>query len=388
MNNIAVLGASVGDEGKGRVVNYFSQWYDFCIRFSGSSNCGHTIWRNGKKYVHHLIPSFDWTKPNTKCFLASGMVINLEELYNEIISLETSVPLEQGEKIGRFASRIYVDPDIFLILPEHIQKDAKDTIIGTTKKGVGPAYESKVARNGKRIKDVLNTDVYVIKLKELGIQFKHVLEMYSEFENSKLLFEGSQGTMLDLNQGIFPFVSCGDSCISGIYQSGFAHLAKLDKVFGVSKCYLTKVGEGPFPTEYFGEEAEKLRKLGNEYGATTGRARRIGALDLPMLSYAIKKSGITSLILTKLDILNSMNEVKICTSYQKPPVCPSDFFYAEPQYITIPGWNNAKNIAEIRPFIDYVENFTNCTVEYISYGTGENDIVKLSGTKETDLLLW
>lgn len=379
MHNTAVLGNFFGDEGKGRIVHYLSRHYDWVIRFSGGSNAGHTIYRDGKKYVHNLLPSFDWRIPTSKCFLGSGMVIDLDQLHKEVITLEESVPLNFGEEYGRFAKRIYVDPDAFVVLPEHKEEDKQTNAhIGSTNRGIGPAYKSKILRKGIRIKELLinNSNITEI-LQRLGIQFKHVLELGNEFENQNLLFEGAQGVLIDLNHGTYPYVSCGDSTVAGIYSSGFAQFAKLEKVYGVAKCYSTRVGEGPFPTEIFGDEAEVLRKLGDEYGATTGRPRRIGWLDLPAMEYACKKGGITHLVITKFDILNGLDEVKICVAYKNFPVCPTDFFTAQTQLISIPGWKNAEDINSLKPMINYIERFTNCPVEYISRGIKDNDIVRL-----------
>ena len=379
MGNIAIIGSQFGDEGKGHITHHFSKQYDWVIRFNGGANAGHTIYRDKKKYIHNLLPSFDWRVSRLKCFLGSGMVIDLEQLYKEVNALEEGVELGWYDRPGRFAKRIYVDPDAFAVLPEHKTEDAETNgHIGSTNRGIGPAYKSKIARKGVRIKELLaQNNEWTTLLQKIGVQFMHVLELSRQFEYEALLFEGAQGIMLDINHGCYPFVSCSDSTVAGIYASGFAHFAKLEKVYGVGKCYLTKVGEGPFPTELLGCESEVLRKQGNEYGATTGRPRRIGWIDLPALDYACKKGGITNLIITKFDILNNMESVKLCVAYQKPPVCPADFFTAQPQFITIPGWKDAKNIDEIIPMINYIHHFTGRTVEYISRGIDDDSIIKL-----------
>lgn len=374
MTNIAILGSSWGDEGKGHVTHHLSPKFDWVIRFGGGANAGHTIYRDGIKYVHNLMPSFDWRSPNTKAFLGAGMVIDLEQLYKEVNKLwevDSSLP-----------SRVYVDPDAFIVLPEHKEEDKRTNgHIGSTNRGIGPAYKSKIGREGLRVKDImLNADnptvssQYIDLMKKMGVNFKHSLELKRQMEKSNLLFEGAQGVMLDINHGVYPYVSCGDSTVAGIYASGFAW-TKLDKVYGVAKCYLTKVGEGPFPTEVFGQEAETLRELGKEYGATTGRPRRIGYLDLPALDYACKKGGITHLIVTKFDILNGLDRVKLCIAYQKTPVSPHDFFNANPQYIDIEGWKDAKDISQLDEFISKIETFTGCPVEYVSCGVEPGDIL-------------
>lgn len=376
MSNVAVLGNLFGDEGKARIVHYLAKDYDWVIRFNGGANAGHTIYRDGKKFVHNLLPSFDWRIPKQKCFLSQGMVIDLKKLFEEVSQAELDYFSVTGSN-NSVASRVYVDPDAFVVLPKHIEEDkAKNGHIGSTNRGIGPAYKDKVNRSGKRVKDLLNEkDEYALKLKEIGVQFKHVLSLKPELEKSNLLFEGAQGVMIDLNHGTYPYVSCSDATVSGIYSSGFAWM-KLDKVYGVTKSYMTKVGEGPFPTEVFGEEAEYLRKLGEEYGATTGRPRRIGWLDLPMLNYACQKAGITDLIVTKMDILDGMDKVKVCDKYDEVPVSPSDFFNAKPQYIGLPGWENSKSL-DTRPFLQHVSSSVKTPISMISCGVNDSDIIYL-----------
>lgn len=324
------------------------------------------------------MPSFDWRIHRVKAFLASGMVIDLEKLYNEIIANKEQC-LKQYAHGFSLLGKIYVDPDAFIVSQKHKDIDAeKNGSLGTTNRGIGPAYADKVSRTGTRIKDLLKDNSEITTaLKEIGVQFKHVLELENEFSNSNLLFEGAQGTMIDLNHGTYPYVSCGDATIAGIYSSGFAGIAKLDNVYGVAKCYTTKVGTGPFPTEIFNDEAEELRKLGNEYGATTGRPRRVGWIDLPALEYAVKKSGVTDLVITKFDILNGMKNIKMCVAYDKKPVCPDDFFEAKPQYISIPGWKDAANTDQLKEFIKFTSAVAGKPVSLVSFGKEDCDMRRL-----------
>lgn len=372
--NIAVLGSQNGDEGKGHIVHHLSKDFDWVVRFAGGANAGHTIYRDKVKYVHNLLPSFDWRIPNVKAFLGSGMVIDLEQLWKEVGSLQNIYTLEDR------ANRVYVDPDAFVVLPQHKEEDKfTNRHIGSTNRGIGPAYRDKVARKGIRIKELLNQgpeNYYLDSLIKMGVQFKHVLELKHQMESANLLFEGAQGVMLDINHGVYPYVSCGDSTIAGIYVSGFAWV-KLDRVYGVAKCYLTKVGEGPFPTEIHGKEADDLRERGKEYGATTGRPRRIGWIDLPALNYACQKAGITDLIMTKFDILDGMEKIPVCVFYNKEPMCPSDFVDAQPQYINFPGWKNSKELKgrELYDFIRQIERATECRVRYLSCGIDTEDIL-------------
>lgn len=371
--NTAVLGAMWGDEGKGHVTHHLSSRFDWVIRFNGGANAGHTIYRDGVKYVHNLMPSFDWRNKELRAFLGSGMVIDLEQLHKEV---ETLWKAHSG-----LPSRVYIDPDAFVVLPEHKEEDKKTNgHIGSTNRGIGPAYAAKISRKGLRIRDrMLDADTnrdqhFINEMKKMGVHFKGVMEMRREMEHASLLFEGAQGILLDINHGIYPYVSCSDCTVGGIYGSGFS-FARVDRVYGVAKCYTTKVGEGPFPTEIQGKEADELRELGKEYGATTGRPRRIGWLDLPALDYACQKGGITNLILTKFDILNGVDRVKVCAAYDSLPMCPSDFYNVVPQYITLPGWDDAKDLDQLKPFIHQVERATHCHVSYISAGTDTQDII-------------
>ncbi len=392
--NIAILGAMWGDEGKGHITHHLSKDYDWVIRFNGGANAGHTIYRDGKKYVHNLLPSVDFRVPQVKSYLGAGMVIDLEKLRDEVYDADEAFP-----GVGK---RIYVDKNAFIVESRHKDEDkAKNAHIGSTNRGIGPAYMDKVGRNGVRISDLFlaGSDPYygdlMRQLIGRGVNFVNLLEVRDEMARGRLLYEGAQGVLLDINHGIYPYVSCSDCTLGGIYASGF-HFAPPQKVYGVAKCYTTKVGEGPFPTELHGEEAETLRKLGHEYGATTGRPRRIGWLDIPALDYACKVSGITDLILTKFDILNGMEKVPMCILYEQAPKGPHDFFKAQPQYVKMKGWSTTEKYEhvinpdeeteyhftgndyshELYEFIRQVEKMTGRKVEYISKGTGPKDIVK------------
>lgn len=387
--NIAILGAQLGDEGKGRIAHEFSKDFDWVVRFNGGANAGHTIYRDGKKYVHNLLPSVDFRVPQVKSYLGAGMVLDLEKLIQEIDEAEKDFP-----GVGK---RIYIDKNAFIVETQHKEEDkAENGHIGSTNRGIGPAYRAKISRKGVRVGDLLNGRLidpyygdFIYILHSLGVHFVTALEMRNEMSRAKILYEGAQGILLDINHGIYPYVSCSDCTVSGIYAAGFG-FAPPTKVYGVAKCYTTKVGEGPFPTEIHGEEAESLRKLGNEYGATTGRPRRVGWLDIPALDYACKVSGITNLIITKFDILAGMDKVPMAILYDRPPTSPSDFFEATPQYVTMEGWESVKKVAQtvegldeevmdypkpLHDFIAQVEKSTGCRVSYISAGTDAKDIL-------------
>lgn len=368
----AVLGINFGDEGKGRIVHELSKDYNWVVRFAGGANAGHTIYRDGKKYVHNLLPSVDFRQAHVNSFLASGMVIDLEQLLKEVKTAARDFP-----GVGY---RVYVDPDAFVVLPEHKEEDkAKNGHIGSTNRGIGPAYVAKMDRRGTRIRDLFDKPSepdYIAQLRELGVQFASVRDLRDEFKHSHIMYEGAQGVMLDLNHGTYPYVSCGDCTVAGIFTSGFS-FAMPKKVYGVTKAYLTRVGEGPFPTEIFGEEAEALRKLGNEYGATTGRPRRIGWLDVPTIRYAAAKAGITSLIVTKLDILNGAPTVKVCQDYENgEPACGKDFFTAKPKFVELTGWKEAPGAPEMQDFLRKLSNSAELPISYISYGTSADSLAE------------
>ena len=384
--SIAILGAAWGDEGKGHITHHFSKNYDWVVRFNGGANAGHTIYRNNKKYIHNLLPSVDFRVPTVRSYLGSGMVIDLEKLVQEVNTANEDFP-----EVGK---RIYVDMNAFIVESKHKELDkANNAHIGSTNRGIGPAYMDKIGRRGMRIGDLFSgaADQYycdfISQLVSKGVNFVNLLEVKPDMNPDRILFEGAQGVLLDINHGIYPFVSCSDCTVSGIYANGF-HFAPPREVYGVVKCYTTKVGEGPFPTEIFGEEAEKLRELGKEYGATTGRPRRIGWLDLPALKYACDVSGINSLIMTKLDILAGLDKVPVCKTYDQPPVGPKSFFKAQPNYTDLPGWKSASRDYKHEVFCGHQKDFepavfnllketysiTGRVTSFVSCGTGTKDI--------------
>lgn len=368
--NIVIVGSSFGDEAKARIAHEFSKSYEWVIRSSGGNNCGHTIYSGGKKYVYNLVPSIDFNHKHVKGFLGSGMVIDLEHLYKELSALEEDFP--------GCSKQIYVDPDAFACLPKHVEGD-KDNVkrIGSTGKGVGVVYVDKMSRTGTKVIDLIDQKhPSVDKLVNLGVNFKYVLELRKDFENSNCMFDGAQGVMLDINHGTYPYVTCADTTLASIYASGFAFL-KIDRVYGVAKAYSTRVGEGPYPTEIFGPEAESLRARGSEFGAVTGRPRRVGWLDLPALKYACLKGGITDLIITKFDILDGMDTVPVATSYDKEPMSGRDFFTANANYTEVPGWEDSREVSQLAPFLKTVEDHVGLKVRYVSCGVNKEDLIKL-----------
>ena len=380
MANSVVIGSQWGDEGKAKVIDYISGKSDIVVRYQGGANAGHTVIADGKKFVFHLIPSGIISKDKI-CVIANGVVFDAEQFLREIDELAA-----QGVEIG---SRLLVSDIAHLVLPYHKIVDCaseemlerQSAKIGTTKRGIGPAYSDKASRCGIRTGDLLDFDGFVKKLtvqynekKRLVEQFydakfeltlDEVIEKYKEiapritplltdtsrflFEQSKagksVLFEGAQGTFLDIDHGTYPYVTSSNTSVGSVAAgSGFA-LNKLDEIIGIVKVYTTRVGNGPFPTELFDKDGENLQTIGGEKGATTGRPRRCGWFDSVLLRKSIQLNGFTKLAITKLDVLNTFEKIKICTKYEidgkiteQFPSIPEQLERAKPIYEEFDGW--------------------------------------------------
>ncbi|RIE16486.1 adenylosuccinate synthase [Candidatus Cryosericum septentrionale] len=401
MKRVAVVGAQWGDEGKGKVVNYFAKDFEWIVRFAGGANAGHTIYVGDKKYINHLLPCIlpDGTG---RGFLGAGMVVDLEQLVAEVEVLAKDFP-----GVG---TKFAVDPEVFLVLPWHKQQDQlleamRAEPIGTTGRGIGPAYTDKASREGIKLCHLFDEKMlterlensWVIKqnlyrgqfsmppaelagllmrqrdrLLELGVQVTGAVDMAHIFRSTSVLFEGAQGVLLDLDFGTYPFVTSGSCMAHGVSSVGFSTF-ELDDVAGVLKAYTTRVGEGPFPSEDDTDVAQGIRERGKEYGATTGRPRRIGWLDLPALRYAAIRSGLTSLVITKADVLNGLKTVRVCTSYRiggvvrDVPSTSHDFFVAEPVYEELPGWRTTDDVNFLK-YMTFIEEQVSVPITYISYG--------------------
>lgn len=396
-----IVGAQWGDEGKGKVVNYFAAEADWVLRYAGGANAGHTVYCEGKKYVHHLLPS---VRPNdgSKAYLGAGMVIDLPQMINELDALEADFPGISG--------RFILDPEAFLVLPWHKEEDflleeLRREKIGTTGRGIGPAYSDKTARQGLKILDLLDAEglrdrldaIYVLKkalygdklttsfdevyqglldaMQELlrrGVTVRAVESLRSEWDQANLLFEGAQGVLLDPEIGTYPFVTSGACTAFGCSVLGYSP-AQMDEVLGISKAYCTRVGEGPFPSEIFGPQADDLRTRGAEFGATTGRPRRVGWLDLPALRYAAKKSALTGIVLTKADCLNGIPEIPFVVAYELNgqrvdyPLTGDDFRHAKPIYDKMPGWKDISDPA-FHNYAARLEQELGLPIAYLSTG--------------------
>lgn len=426
MAGIIVVGSQWGDEGKGKVVDVFSSQADFVVRYQGGANAGHTLIVDGKKTVLHLVPSGVLHK-NTKCVIAAGVVLDVATLAEEIRALKTNGLLEDP-------SQLLISDSCTLILPYHRKLDmAREKAlghekIGTTGKGIGPAYEERASRKAVLFGDLfspqtlkgkieasireknfllenfykeepINVDTVIRDLEPLTKELSPYrckdtsLVIYKALKNKKkVLFEGAQGSLLDLLHGTYPFVT-SSSTLSGsaLIGSGIGP-AMVDKVVAITKAYTTRVGSGPFPTELKDEWGVRMRDVGKEYGSTTGRERRCGWLDLVALRYAIRLNGITNLALMKLDVLSGFKTIKVCTAYEldgetitEYPVSPGELARCTPVYKDLPGWNEditqAKNLKDIpKAATDYIQMISSelaIPVDVVSIGPGREQTLWL-----------
>ena len=392
--NVVVIGAQWGDEGKGKIVDYLAEDSDLVIRFSGGANAGHTIVNNGMTYKLHLVPSGIVYSDKT-VVLGTGMVIDFESLFGELDTLK-----EQGVD---WEGRLFISERAHIVFPSYKQKDIemdseRRKPIGTTGRGIGVAYALKSYRDGVRAGDIFDDDVYATfteEEKSFIDKYKSRLEsmvvdlsvFVNKYKKQKVLFEGAQGALLDIDNGTYPYVSSGASSSYGACSGGSVGPRDIDGIYGVFKAYNTRVGHGPFPTEFNpeteGELENKVRETGREYGVTTGRPRRCGYLDLVALKYVCRTNSLDSLVLTHLDIYDDMDEIKACTSYDYEgkeikdfPSSISKLEKVKPVYKTFKGWNtelkNVKKYEDLpenaKKYIKYIEEYTETPVNIISVG--------------------
>ncbi|KGK09467.1 adenylosuccinate synthase [Vibrio navarrensis] len=422
-NNVVVLGTQWGDEGKGKIVDLLTEDAKYVVRYQGGHNAGHTLVIDGEKTVLHLIPS-GILRNNVKCVIGNGVVLSPEALIKEMKPLE-----ERGIPVRE---RLFISEACPLILQYHVALDQAREIargkkaIGTTGRGIGPAYEDKVARRGLRVGDLFDMVSFAEKLKEVmeyhnfqlvnfykaePVSYDEVLEQakgYAELLTSmvidvtdeldaarkrgdKIMFEGAQGTLLDIDHGTYPYVTSSNTTAGGVAAgSGFGP-RYLGYILGIAKAYCTRVGAGPFPTELFDDVGEHLGVKGHEFGATTGRKRRCGWFDAVAMRRAIQINSVSGFCLTKLDVLDGLKELKICTAYQMEdgsilevsPMAAEAFDKATPIYETMPGWSEntfgAKSLADLpKAAIDYIkriEELTGVPVDIISTGPDRNETI-------------
>lgn len=420
--SVVVLGSQWGDEGKGKIVDLLTEKAGAVARYQGGHNAGHTLVVGGKKTVLHLIPS-GILRDDVKCYIGNGVVLAPDALLKEMQELEDAgVPVRE---------RLRISPNCPLILPQHVALDQAreqkrgNNKIGTTGRGIGPAYEDKVARRAIRFADLFRAD-FADKLKANlefhnfaltqyygveAVDFDDTLALAKSWQNAlkdlvadvtgeldtlrkdgkHLMFEGAQGTLLDVDHGTYPFVTSSNTTAGGACTGTGLGPLYIDYVLGITKAYTTRVGFGPFPTELFDETGEHLAKVGQEFGATTGRARRCGWFDASILRRAVVLNSLSGICLTKLDVLDDLEEINICTGYELPQTefagASDAEFYAnvKPIYETVPGWQtstvgiteydklpeNAKN------YIKRIEQLIECPVDIISTGPDREQTIVL-----------
>lgn len=411
-NTVVVIGSLWGDEGKGKITNFLSGQADMVVRYAGGDNAGHTIVLDGETYKLHLVPSGVFN-PDVKNVLANGMVINPRNLLGEIKDLKARGVLCENLYIGERAQVIF---DSHLILDDLHEQALGKNKIGTTKKGIGPAYEDKVSRKGIRMVDFISADFKTIYQEFVERHNKEIVELggkpvdfktsYAEYckiaqelkphivdsvtlindaitDGDKIVLEGAQGALLDVDFGTYPFVTSSNPSIGGACIGSGIPATKLNEVIGVSKAYCTRVGAGAFPTEMFDDLGSQIRERGHEYGTTTKRPRRIGWFDAVALNYSIMINGFTGIALMLLDVLTGIPTLRIATSYNLDgktihtlPAQNELCLRCKPNYIELPGWK--EDITKCRTFAslpknaqDYVKTIEECTgvpVVFVSVG--------------------
>lgn len=423
MSNLVIVGAQWGDEGKGRIVDLLAEQVDIVARYQGGNNAGHTIVIGDKTIVLHHIPSGILRKGKLSV-IGNGVVIDPSILLDEISYIRSA-----GYSVDN--SNLRISDRAHVIMPYHrIIDSARENIlgkdkIGTTGRGIGPVYEDKFARRGIKVSDILDEQVFRERLQSVigernlyitkvlnreAVSTDDVINEYLEYgeklkpfvtdttfllsdliENGKsILFEGAQGTLLDIDFGTYPFVTSSNACSGGVSIGTGVPPRSIDRVIGVVKSYTTRVGEGPFPTEIEGETGERLRNEGGEYGATTGRSRRCGWLDLVALKYSIRVNGISFMALTKMDVLSGFDSIKLCTGYRYKGVVTDRFPSSlkilrdcEPVYEEISGWReNLSGITEYselpesaRSYVERIEEFTQTPVWLVSVGPSREKFI-------------
>jgi len=423
-HNVVILGTQWGDEGKGKIVDLLTEQADAVVRFQGGHNAGHTLVIGGEKTVLHLIPS-GVLRAGVQCLIGNGVVLSPEALLKEIDTLETSgVPVQDRLKISAACP---------LILPYHVALDqAREARrgknkIGTTGRGIGPCYEDKAARRALRLGDLRSPARFAASLEEVLDYHNHVLQHYygvatlelsavldealahgermmpmmadvtsllHEYRKAqaRLLFEGAQGSLLDIDHGTYPFVTSSNTTAGGTATgSGFGPLF-LDYVLGITKAYTTRVGSGPFPTELFDETGLRLAERGHEFGATTGRPRRCGWFDAAALRTAVKINSVSGLCLTKLDVLDGLEEISVCVGYTNDagetvtnPIDAVDYENLRPVYESLPGWSEStvglKSLdalpANASAYISRLEQLVGAPIDIISTGPDREETILL-----------
>ncbi len=422
-----VVGTQWGDEGKGRIIDNLAEKSQMVVRFQGGNNAGHTIVNEQGEFKFHLIPS-GILYPHVTAIIGNGVVVDPRVLCGELDGLA-----ERGVS----SENLRLSGNAHLIMPYHILLDAAHETqlgkrkIGTTKRGIGPAYTDKAARLGIRVQDLLDKKILRQKLDTAigekndllekvynspGVDPFEVMEQYAEFADrlspyiadtsllidkalkrgEQVLFEGAQGCLLDIDHGTYPFVTSSNPIAGAACVGAGVGPTMIDAVIGVCKAYATRVGEGPFPTELTDELGDQLVRQGNEYGTTTGRKRRCGWLDLVILKYAVRLNGLTGLAITKLDVLSGLDQIKVCSMYEYThdgqsenfvdfPSHQSIFYHCKPVYQTVPGWkediSGVRKLADLpreaRDYLDLIAEEAGVPVKMVSVGPGRDELVEV-----------
>ncbi len=417
-----VVGAQWGDEGKGKIVDILSARADYVVRYQGGANAGHTINLKGEKYILHLIPS-GILHPHTVCVIGNGVVVDPVALLEEIEFLESCGVSVQG--------RLYISERAHLVFAYHklldrlSEAEMETRRIGTTGRGIGPAYVDKFNRTGIRMVELKNPTLFEMKLRNNLTDINKRLTTFYRVEpidiektvadcldfrekvlpyitdtsllinraadaGNEILMEGAQGTLLDVDYGTYPFVTSSSPVSGGVCTGAGIGPTKIDYILGVMKAYTTRVGEGPFPSELTGKEGSYLREVGQEFGATTGRPRRCGWFDLVIARYAVRINALSALAITKLDVLDELKEIKVCTAYRyrdelirEFPADPEVLENCQPVYESLPGWKSSTAgvtrfedlPTNARRYIEYIETKTGVPVSLISVGARRTEII-------------
>jgi adenylosuccinate synthase len=421
MSAVVIVGAQWGDEGKGKIVDIYTENAQVVVRYGGGPNAGHTLVVGDEKVIVRLIPS-GILRPETTCVLAQGMVVDPWSLVGELDELTRRGKLDHPER------RLQVSERAHAILPYHVLIDGlreqTKAALGTTKRGVGPCYEDKVARRGLTmgtLRDLEKTEKVIANaieawtptIKSLGGEAPTVAEVMEKLrpvaarivpligdsakfveravrEKRHVLFEGAQGTLLDIDHGTYPFVTSSHATAGGACTGTGVGPSRIDSVIGLVKAYLTRVGGGPFPTELTDAVGERLRTVGAEFGSVTGRPRRCGWLDLPALRYAARVNGLDGIALTKLDVLTGLDEIKVCTRYKTPngetdEIPIDDVMHATPIYATFPGWKEdiagARKLGDLpanaQKYVAFIEKEIGVPIVLVSVGFRRADTIVL-----------
>jgi adenylosuccinate synthase len=422
--NVVVVGTQWGDEGKGKIVDLLTDRAHAVVRFQGGHNAGHTLVINGKKTVLHLIPS-GVLREGVMCLIGNGVVLSLAALFEEVDELTRS-----GVNVMQ---RLRVSESCPLILPHHValdharEKARGKSAIGTTGRGIGPAYEDKVSRRGLRVDDLLDAKAFAEKLKGVMEYHNHALKNYFHCDtvdyqktlddclklaerlrplvsdvpellhqygrdNKRVMFEGAQGTLLDIDHGSYPYVTSSNTCAGAATTGSGVGPGRLEYVLGITKAYTTRVGAGPFPTELHDSIGDRLGERGKEFGATTGRKRRCGWYDAVIMRRSNQLNGVTGLCVTKLDVLDGLETIRVCTAYRyegklraTPPSGAEALAKCEPVYEDMPGWQEStlgvrsfeKLPVNAQKYLKRIEEMTEARIDLISTGAERDDTIIL-----------